>query len=211
MARQYIYIDESGDLGLSKKSSNVLVMSALITDNPQQLDRIIKNTRRNKFRKELRKAKEIKFNKSSPELRKFLISKLNETTGCRAVHCIMTKERLHSHYLKGDKNKLYNFVAGRLASGIIIDSSNVEVRIDKSKGKLKLRTDFNQYFKQKLGEGSKIGEIRIFHSYSENFSGIQLEDILSGSTYQKYSNGDSHYLDIINPQVFSHTFIDLWK
>ncbi len=209
--KYYIYIDESGDLGLSEKSSRVLVISALITDTPKQLDRIIKNARRYKFSKELRKAKEIKFNKSSPELREFLITKLNETTGCQAIHCILDKGRLYSQYLKGNKHKLYNFVAGSLASVIILDSDNVEVRIDKSKGKYVLRTDFNEYFEAKLRMGSKIGKINIFHSYSENFSGIQFADILSGSAYQKFNNADSHYADMIDHSRFPQTFIELWK
>ena len=59
MVNKYIYIDESGDLGLSEMSSNVLVISALIADDPRKLDRVIKNARRHKFSKELRKAKEF--------------------------------------------------------------------------------------------------------------------------------------------------------
>ena len=55
MVNKYIYIDESGDLGLSEMSSKVLVISALIADDPRKLDRIIKNARRYKFSKELRK------------------------------------------------------------------------------------------------------------------------------------------------------------
>jgi len=58
-----MYIDESGDLGL--KGSKYLVLSALMIDNPKELKRIVKNMRRNKFKKELKKAIEIKANKSS--------------------------------------------------------------------------------------------------------------------------------------------------
>ena len=42
LSTEYIYIDESGDLGLSERSSKVLVISALITDDPKKLDRVIK-------------------------------------------------------------------------------------------------------------------------------------------------------------------------
>ena len=78
LVTKYIYIDESGELGLSKMSSKVLIISALIADDSRKLDRIIKNARRYKFSKELRKAKEIKFNKSSRELKEYLIKKLIE-------------------------------------------------------------------------------------------------------------------------------------
>lgn len=211
METQYIYIDESGDLGLSERSSRVLVISALITDDPQQLDRIIKNARRYKFSKELRKAKEIKFNKSSHELIEYLIMKLSETIGCQGIHCILDKGKLCSKYLRGDKHRLYNFVAGSLASAIILESDNVEVRVDESKGKQFLRDDFNRYFEQKLRMGSNIGKISISHNYSENFSGVQFADILSGSMYQKFNNANSHYVDMINLSSFPQTFIELWK
>ncbi len=211
LGKQYIYIDESGDLGLSERSSKVLIISALITDDPLQLDRIIKNARRYKFNKELRKAKEIKFNKSSNELKEYLIKKLNETTGCQGIHCILDKGMLYSKYLRGNKHKLYNFVAGSLANAIILESDDVEVRIDKSKGKYVLRTDFNHYFESKLRIGSRVGKISISHSHSENFGGIQLADILSGSAFQKFNNANSLYIDMIDLSRFPQTFIELWK
>ena len=211
MAKAYIYIDESGDLGLSRKSSKVLVISALLTTDPGQLDRIIKNARRYKFSKELKGANEIKFNKSSRELREYLITKLNETIGCQGIHCILEKGKLYSKYLRENKHKLYNFVSGSLASAIILDSDSVEVRVDESKGKQILRDDFNRYFEPKLRMGSNIGKLSISHNYSENFSGIQFADILSGSIYQKYNNGNSHYADMINLSSFPQTFIELWK
>ena len=212
MDTKYIYIDESGDLGFSEKSSKVLVISALITNDPSKLDRIIKNARRNKFKKELKNANEIKFNKSSPEVRKYFINKLNETCSCSGVNCIMEKKKVSSPYLKGHKDKLYNFVAGRLADAIKLDCDNVEIRIDKSKGKSFLREDFNNYFTPKLTNGSNFNNpITIKHSYSENFSGIQFADILAGAVYHKFNNGDSQYIDIIDLNKFPQQYIELWK
>ncbi len=208
---KYIYIDESGDLGLSEMSSNVLVISALIADDPRKLDRVIKNARRHKFSKELRKAKEIKFNKSSPELRKHLIIKLNETAICSGVHCVLYKNDLRSDYLKGNKHKLYNYAAGKLAKSVTLEHCNVEVRIDKSKGKQILREDFNRYFEANLRDGSFIDGIKIFHSQSENFSGLQLADLLSGAVYQKFNNNDATYVNLINQSTFPQYFEILWK
>ncbi|MBU4406873.1 MAG: DUF3800 domain-containing protein, partial [Candidatus Altiarchaeota archaeon] len=71
----YIYIDESGDLGI--RGSKYLVIAALFVEDHKPLDRIIKNMRRNKFRKQLRKSIEIKANKSSKEVKKHVLSKVN--------------------------------------------------------------------------------------------------------------------------------------
>ncbi len=208
---KYIYIDESGDLGLSKMSSKVLIISALIEDDSRKLDRIIKNARRYKFSKELRKAKEIKFNKSSHELKKYLIMKLNETAQCRGVHCVLYKKNLTSEYLRDHKHKLYNYAAGQLAKAIVLESCNVEVRIDKSKGKQILRDDFNKYFERNHRDGSLIDGINIFHSQSENFSGLQLADLLSGAVYQKFNNQSPLYVNLINQSTFPQYFKELWK
>lgn len=42
---KYVYIDESGDLGDKYSSSKYFVIAAIMVDNPQNLKRIIKNTK----------------------------------------------------------------------------------------------------------------------------------------------------------------------
>mgnify|MGYP001607342846 CR=1 FL=1 len=76
MKFKYMFIDESGDLGTRPSSTKFLILSALIVDNPQELDRIIKNMRRNKFKKELSKASEIKANSSSASVIFYMLQKL---------------------------------------------------------------------------------------------------------------------------------------
>ncbi|NOR48774.1 MAG: hypothetical protein GQ533_12155 [Methanosarcinaceae archaeon] len=75
----YIFIDESGDLG---SQSKYLILSALVVKSPDKLDRIIKNMRRYKFKKQLRKASEIKANSSSPKLVKYALKKLYLFSSC---------------------------------------------------------------------------------------------------------------------------------
>ena len=43
----YMYIDESGGLGVKKGCSKYFVISALLVKEPERLNRIIKNMRRN--------------------------------------------------------------------------------------------------------------------------------------------------------------------
>jgi hypothetical protein len=90
---KYIYIDESGDLGVGSK---YLVLSALIVDKPEELDRIIKNMRRHKFLKELSLAQEIKANKSSEEVRKYMLHDLNKLEHFKIVFAVLEKKKIHS-------------------------------------------------------------------------------------------------------------------
>jgi hypothetical protein len=191
----FIFIDESGDLGM--RGSQYLVLAALFVEDYRPLDRIIKKMRRYKFRKELRKASEIKANKSSDAVRKHMLKKLNKVPNARVFYIVLEKKKLYSEYLKDNKDKLYNYVAGKLAKNIVLEDVELEIRIDKSKGKHLLREDFNRYFLQKLREGSNHMKVTIYHSYSHSWSGLQFADLLAWCCFQKFEHGNSEYIDSI--------------
>ena len=194
---KYIFIDESGDLGFSLKSSRFFIISALIVGDPFQIDRIIKNMRRNKFKKELSSINEIKANKSSPQIRKYLLEKINSISDIKIFHVVLEKNKVKSNFLKNNKHKLYNFIAGELAKNIIMNDIDFEIRIDKSKGKIFLINDFDLYFKKQFYKNSKNIGCQIFHSYSHNFSGLQLVDFIVWSIYQKFERNNPTYNEII--------------
>src|SRR3989338_6413388 len=160
---RYVYIDETGDLG--EKGSKYFIITAIWIDHPALLDRLIKNIRRYKFRKELKGAQEIKANKSSPELREYILKKFAGIENVHAQSIILEKEKLHSKYLKEDQHKLYNFVCGHLAN-IGIDSRKLIIRIDRSKGKQNLIDDFNKYMELKFKEIRWNRELEVHHSWS---------------------------------------------
>lgn len=191
----YMYIDESGDLGMS--GSKFLILAGLMTQKPKILDRIIKNMRRNKFKKELRKANEIKANNSSNEVRKYMLERLNNIESAKIVYVVLEKKKLYSEYLKNDKNKLYNYVAGKLARQIVLQDTDVEIRVDKSKGRQLLREDFNAHFLKNLNEKSSIRKATIEHSYSHAWSGLQFADLLAWACFQKFEHGNSEFVDVL--------------
>jgi hypothetical protein len=181
-----------------------LILSALIVSTPADLDRIIKNMRRHKFRKELRKAAEIKANKSSPEVKRHMLEKLNSLQNLNISYIVLEKKKLYSGFLKQDKHKLYNFVAGKLAKHVNLPKTDLEIRIDRSKGKQLLQEDFNRYFIKLLREKSDLGKVEIYHSYSQGWSGLQFADLLAWSAFQKFERGDSSYIDILKTGPDTH-------
>jgi len=195
---EFVYIDESGDLGL--KGSKYMVLAALIVKDFKPLNRIVKNMRRHKFRKELKKAGEIKANHSSKEIILYMIEKLNEIHKVQSVKVffvVFEKRKLFSEYLKNNKHKLYNYVAGRLARNISFSGNSVEIRIDKSKGKIILQEDFNKYFLNSIKPENKNAIKSITHSYSHSWYGLQFADILAWCCFQKFENNNSEYIDKI--------------
>ena len=193
---RYMYIDESGDMG-SRKGSKYLVISALLVDSPAQLDRIIKKMRRNRFRRDLRVFSELKANNLKDEITCYALSQLNSVRNAQVFHMIFEKKKLYSEYLKNDKHKLYNFVAGKLARNILLQGVDVEIRIDKSKGKQVLQDDFNGHFEKCLREKSDIYKVKIFHSYSHAWSGLQFADLLAWAAFQKVEHNNPKYIELL--------------
>jgi len=187
--QKYVYIDESGDLGAA--GSKYLVLSALVVSDYNCLDRIIKNMRRNKFKKELSKAAEIKACHSSREVILHMLRKISETSGAKVMYVVLEKKRIYSEYLKSDKNKLYNYVAGKLARNLDT-KDDLDIRIDKSKGKQLLQQDFNNYFRKILASSARIA---ISHSHSHAWAGLQFADVLAWACFQKFEHNDSSFVD----------------
>ena len=192
---KYMYIDESGDLG--DLGSKYIVITALLVNDSAPLDRIIKNMHRHKFQKELKKAQEIKANKSSREVREYMLTQLNDVKSAKVFHMILEKKKLHSDFLKNNKHKQYNFITGKLARSIDLGKHDIEVLIDKSKGKQVLQEDFNLYFEKCLREQSDLGKIIIHHSYSHSWSGLQFADLLSWAAFQRVEHSNPHYTELL--------------
>ena len=202
------YIDESGDLGTKTGSSKFLILSALVVDDSQDLDRIIKNMRRNKFKKELSKMSELKAYNLHDHIRIYMLKKINSVRNIKIFHIVLEKKKVFSDYLKNDKHKLYNFVAGKLAKNILMSDINVEIKIDRSKGNIFLQKDFNEYFRKMLELGSDGMKCKIEHSYSHSWSGLQFADLLAWCCFQKFENNDSSYLEKLN---IEQEFYTVWK
>src|SRR3989338_3455530 len=208
MKFKYMYVDESGDLGFSENSSKFIIISALIIDDYRELDRIIKNMRRNKFKKELVKMNELKAYKLHDYIRIYMIKKLNSVSNVKIFHVVLEKIKVFSSFLKNDKHKLYNFIAGKLANNILMSDMDIDIKIDKSKGNIFLQKDFNDYFKRKLDVDSHGVKCNIEHSYSHSWSGLQFADLLAWSCFQKFENNNSSYLELLN---IEQEFYTIWN
>ncbi len=164
--------------------------------------------RRNKFKKELLSMSELKAYKLYDYIKIYMLKKLNSVSNVKIYHVILQKNKVFSDYLKKDKHKLYNFVAGKLAKNILMNDINVDIKIDKSKGNLFLQEDFNEYFKKRLEEDSNDMSCKIEHSYSHSWSGLQFADLIAWSCFQKYEKDNSSYLDILK---VTQEFYIIWQ
>ena len=168
----YLYLDESGDLGY--KGSKYLVISAiLIKQTNKSLDKIIKKARKNFF-VEIKESKELKATESSIELNKYIIKKLNETN-TEIFSVILKKENRYKLNHNDNKNRLYDLVASEIANQIMV-KNHLEIRIDKSKTKNEIQR-FNEIFENSLNNKNNF-KITINHNYSHNYRGLQIVDCI---------------------------------
>ncbi|MFA6329935.1 MAG: DUF3800 domain-containing protein [Candidatus Micrarchaeia archaeon] len=187
-----VFIDESGDLG--ERGSKYLVLAAIVIEDQKPLKNIIKRMRTGKFQKELRTAKEIKASSSSKQVKVHLLRAINSVSNVRVlIFVVLEKGKLYSEFLRKDRHRLYNYVAGKLAKNLPDGLGFLEIIIDKSKGKQLLQEDFNTYF----SHNCRTARLSIRHSQSEVWAGLQFADVLAWACFQKFEMGNGEYLDLV--------------
>lgn len=192
---RYVYIDETGDLG--KKGSRYFVITAVWVDKPERFDRLIKNIRRYKFRKELKNAQEIKARLSSKKLIEHILKKFSGIENAYAKSIILDKKNIH----KDDKKEfLYAFACGHLAD-ISIGEKNLLIRIDRSKRKQKLIAEFNAYLNNRFNDVKWNRKIKLVHSWSHEWRGLQIADVVSWAVFQAVEFESDYYTRMLGNKL----------
>lgn len=195
----YIYIDESGELG---KQTNYFVFGAIITNNPKELDNLIKKTRK-KYRKQLGNISEIKGYTTDDYIIKKILKKLNNAD-CRVVGIILDKKNIYKIPHNPDYNILYDTLASKLAKKINIDNSTYII-IDKCKNKQEEINNFNKLFLSNLNN-SKNHSIDIKHANSIHYNGLQMADVIAWSIFQSVERNNDEFIDLIQNKSIKRVY-----
>ena len=170
---KYVYIDESGDLGSKKSSSNYFVLAGIMVDKPKKLDNLIKNTYR-KYKK-IHKMNEIKGTTAPEDVKKDIFKRLNNIDYQDFI-VVFDKQNMYKIDYKYNINLLYDILASQLAKIIPIEDRTT-IFIDKTKNKNQIN-NFNNLFKSKLNN-TKNFPVEIKHVNSLNYKGLQIADLIS--------------------------------
>ena len=197
----YIYIDESGDLG---SDSDYLIMAAIIVDDSAKLDRIINKIRRTN-KKQLGNSNEIKGTETKPHIKKKILKKLNKID-YHVIAVVFDKKNKYKINYDCNNNLLYNIVASKLAEELPI-TNKTSIIIDKSKNKEKFRQELNSLFMPSLNN-PKNYSITIEHEDSVNLKGLQMADVISWSVYQSIEHENNEYVDLIENITVKRVFED---
>lgn len=142
-----IYIDESGDLGFTGRSSPYFVIGAIIVKGPEKVQRIktCMSRVKKKLPKKHKNIPELKYHNTDDTYRRRVLECISKTN-VDIAFLLLRKEQVY-HYLRDRHQILYNYLTGSLVSTVIADygfSSDVNVIIDKSLDGV-VREEFDKY------------------------------------------------------------------
>ncbi|MGI0058389.1 MAG: DUF3800 domain-containing protein, partial [Nitrosotalea sp.] len=185
----HVFVDESGDLGFSGKSSPFFTLgyAIMLNDNSKYIENKTRRLRKNMNRsKKITGMQEFKFSNDSDVTKmRFLNKIINFDLKIGTI--IVSKDSVKSELIK-DKALLYNYIAVHEVIDTIIGQylkpnspyNNIYYTIDKSSSVSE--KDFNEYCKEKIEYLAKprkfVGNINavIKHLDSKSHSCLQVAD-----------------------------------
>lgn len=198
---KYIFLDESGELGFKKSSSNYFIITLLACDEGELpiLRRIIKRVREKLIKKKLKRYPELKGNNSTDKVRFEILQRFNKTKA-EVFAVILQKSKVYE-YLKEKKDKLYNYLSNLIINECSFDTLNVVLIVDKSKSTRSLRDDFNKYIRFEVSKKNNSCNLNIKHENSESESCLQVLDFVSWAIFRNYEYKDSRFMNIIKDKI----------
>lgn len=195
---QYIYIDESGDLGFDftkKGTSRYFVVAAIIVEDKDILEKIIRKTFISLSQKDRRRHSGTfhAFKEKEKTLRKILRLLKAESSIKIAFICLEKKDKDSEK----SKYEIYNESVLRLVRNAFYDSS-LEITLFSSQRET--NKYINKQFKSFLSRGlGKKSRVKIINPSDEK--GLQLVDIISWSIFRKYEFGDDFYYKLFEDKI----------
>ena len=201
-----VYIDESGDLGFSKKASSYFIIAALIAYDHLAIQRCFARIRRNKLKKRYRELPELKFNNSSVVIKRRILSCI-ASSDVAIAYSVLRKEQVYPH-LRDKHQIIYNFLTGSIIAHIIqrfpIDGE-VRITVDRTLSGIQ-REAFDQYiihktFERNISDTLSTIPIVIEHIDSKREPCIQAADFIAGALHHYYREGDDTMYRLIKNRI----------
>jgi len=194
-----VYLDESGDLGLSMGSSAHFIVAALVVRKGAPLAMATNRCRR-RFRSVLKGNHELKFNRCSPSIRRFVLEAVSSSDSMTAWSGFR-KSPLPSTMRKG-KDVIWGQVAGRTVSEVSrrLCVRSMDIVIDRRSAKKADRKAMDASLRLAVAlshPGPFPPEVRVRHVDSTSSPGLQLADHVAGAVFQSLERGDPSYIEII--------------
>lgn len=207
---QYIFLDESGDLGFNpkKQNSKYFVVTFLFAQDKKPLEKIAKKIHRNLRKKVKRLSGGILHSvKENPITRKRLL-KLLAQEDCLIMAIYLNKSKVYSK-LQDEKHVLYNYVINILLDRIMTKKLldiNKEITMVASKRETNkfLNANFKLYLQKQIANKHKL-LIKIDIKMPSEEKSLQVVDFASWAIFRKYEKGDNLYYHLIKKMIIEES------
>lgn len=202
-------MDESGDLGFSKKSSKWFVFTIAFSTDRRCLERVVKKVWKSLYKK-YKHSGELHASHEKEVTRLKMLKLISQCDDVKIMTIILNKDKVYTD-LQNQKNYLYNYTANiildRLHSkDFIQDINEIELVIDRKDTKKSLQDNFINYLTNSVNKkGAKNFSVKLHASY-ENKS-LQAVDFISWSIFRKYEQGDYKYYEIIKNKIIEEKLL----
>ncbi len=207
-----MFVDESGDLGFTKKATKFFIVAYLESDSPQririEIGRVLKQLHQKKRYSLARN--ELKFSRMDDYCRKYVLEKIAKCDVSLGV--VVMNKAFVNHNLRKDPVRLYNWcVVHNIMLSLlpnIAAGNKLHMVFDKSLPNWRIK-EFNDYvenkasylmFSEKKASFSSDG-ISSEHISSETEPCLQAVDAVAGAYFQKYEHDNDEYIRIIEDKV----------
>src|SRR4030042_3865044 len=216
-----VFVDESGDLGFTKKSTRFFIVAYL---DCASSDSVHIRTEMGRALRRLHKKKkysfarnELKFCRMSDYCRKYVLEKIAQCDV--ALGAVVLDKAKVLPKLRNDPTRLYNWSAVHNIILALIphlkDNKKLRIVFDKHLSMTKINA-FNDYVKNKASyllseDGNTLPSncISSDHIDSKSEPCLQATDAVAGAYFQKYENQKDEYVEIIKDKVGYFKY--LWK
>ncbi len=205
----YIFLDESGDLGFSKKSSKWFLFTLVVVNDPRLLERVIKKVKNGLKKKHKHKFSELHAYHCDDVTRTRVLKSLSQLD-IAVVTTILNKEKVYVD-LQNQKNYLYNYTANvildRLINSKRVDGDNqLFLVVDRKDTKKNLRDNFIAYITEAMKKRRDCKfEMSLAASHDEK--GLQAVDFISWAIFRKYERGDYEFYEIIKDKIIDERLL----
>ena len=198
-----VFIDESGDLGFSTRSSKHLVIAALATAEPHRLARIVRRAHK-RFSLADGPGSEFKFNRSGERLRRFFLESISRTDSW-IVWGAATKSGASQRSM-AEKDALWQYTAARtiaeLSKRTLVKRIHlVADRRSLTKVARRRVTERLQWEIRRHHAGSFPPCVTVSHVDSACSAGLQVADCVAGAVFLSLERGNHSYLREIEEKV----------
>ena len=205
----YIFLDESGDLGFSERSSRWFILTIVLTNNHRKIEKCVKKVHKG-LKKKYKKIKELHAYHADSATRKRILRLLAEVDDLQVYSIILNKKKVYTD-LQNQKNFLYNYTANILLDrlhnkNIIEQDDRILIYIDQRETNKFLKKNFEDYLRNNLGKWQNNGfDIKIKPSHTEKC--LQAVDFISWAIFRKYESGDYEYYEIIKNKIIGENLL----